>query len=331
MNDRSGHFMIDRRRLIRLSAASVLAPAVRAAHAQAWPSRVVRLIVPFSPGGPTDFVARLVAERLTRNLGAQVIIENRGGGGTNIGAELAARATPDGYTVLLGTGALAINRNLYRKLNYDAATDLAPVSLMVILPFFMFVPNSSPARSVAEFVAFAKANRGKIKFGSPGTGTPPHLAGELLKQLAGIEMTHVPYRGASDALNDLIPGRIDLFFASGSTLEQSRAGQIRSLAVSSAHRDDAAPELPAIAETVPGFDVTSWYALFVPAKTPPQIIEKLSADTATALADPTVKGKLEQLGYTVAASTPDELGVQLNWEIGKWGTVIRAAGIGVTE
>ena len=149
---------------------------------------------------------------------------------------------------------------------------------MVILPFFMFVPNSSPARSVAEFVAFAKANRGKVKFGSPGTGTPPHLAGELLKQLAGIEMTHVPYRGASDALNDLIPGRIDLFFASGSTLEQSRAGQIRALAVSSARRDDAAPELPAIAETIPGFDVTSWYALFVPAKTPPQIIEKLSAD-----------------------------------------------------
>jgi tripartite-type tricarboxylate transporter receptor subunit TctC len=195
----------------------------------------------------------------------------------------------------------------------------------------MFVPNSSPARSVAEFVAFAKANRGKVKFGSPGTGTPPHLAGELLKQLVGIEMTHVPYRGASDALNDLIPGRIDLFFASGSTLEQSRAGQIRSLAVSSARRDDAAPELPAIAETIPGFDVTSWYALFVPAKTPPQIIEKLNADTVTALADPAVKGKLEQLGYTVAASTPDELGIQLKWEISKWGSVIKAAGLGVTE
>jgi tripartite-type tricarboxylate transporter receptor subunit TctC len=325
--------MINRRRLVGLSAAALVAPALagRPAQAQAWPNRFVRLIVPFSQGGPTDFVARLVAERLTRGLGVQVVIENRGGAGTNIGAELVARANPDGYTVLVGTGALAINRNLYRTLAYDAATDLAPVTLMVILPFFMFVPNSSPARSVAEFVALAKANRGKIKFGSPGTGTPPHLAGELLKQLAGIEMTHVPYRGASDALNDLIPGRIDLFFASGSTLEQSRAGQIRALAVSSARRDDAAPELPAIAETIPGFDVTSWYALFVPAKTPPQIIEKLSDATVTALADPAVKDRLEQLGYTVAASTPDELGVQLKWEIGKWGTVIKGAGIGVTE
>ena len=330
--------MINRRRLVGLSAATMLAPALgdRTAYAQdlsnrGWPSRFIRLIVPFTQGGPTDFVARLVAERLTKGLGVQVVIENRGGAGTNIGAELVARANPDGYTVLVGTSALAINRNLYRTLPYDAATDLAPVSLMVLLPFFMFVPNSSPARSVAEFVVFAKANRGKVKFGSPGTGTPPHLAGELLKQLAGIEMTHVPYRGASDALNDLIPGRIDLFFASGATLEQARAGQIRSLAVSSARRDDAAPELPAIAETIPGFDVTSWYALLVPAKTPPQIIEKLSIDTVTALADPAVKGKLEQLGYTVAASTPDELGVQLKWDIGKWGTVIKAAGLGVSE
>ena len=268
----------------------------------------MRLIVPFSQGGPTDFVARLVAERLTRGLGVQVVIENRGGAGTNIGAELVARANPDGYTVLVGTGALAINRNLYRTLAYDAATDLAPVTLMVILPFFMFVPNSSPARSVAEFVALAKANRGKIKFGSPGTGTPPHLAGELLKQLAGIEMTHVPYRGASTRSTTSSPA------ASICSLPAVRrravlAGQIRALAgvvragttrtgIASHRRDD------------PGFDVTSWYALFVPAKTPPQIIEKLSDATVTALADPAVKDRLEQLVIR-SASTPDEL-VQLS-------------------
>src|SRR5205809_110520 len=327
--------MINRRRLIRLSAVTMLAPALggRTAYAQdlsnrVWPSRFIRLIVPFTQGGPTDFVARLVAERLTKGLGVQVVIENRGGAGTNIGAELVARANPDGHTVLVGTGALAINRNLYRTLAYDAATDLAPVSLMVILPFFMFVPNSSPARSVAEFVAFAKANRGKVKFGSPGTGTPPHLAGELLKQLAGIEMTHVPYRGASDALNDLIPGRVDCYFGSGALLENMRSGQLRGLAVTGGKRDPVAPELPTMAEAgVPGYEVSSWHGLFVPARTVPEIVKKMSVDTIAALADPVIKSKLEQAGYMVVGSSPHELQTLLKSEIDKWSAVIKTVGI----
>jgi tripartite-type tricarboxylate transporter receptor subunit TctC len=281
--------MITRRRWIAVSAASLFAPGLIGvpARAQAWPARVVRVIVPFTAGGPTDFVARMVAEQLSRTWNQQVVIENRGGAGTNIGTEVAARSEPDGYTVLYTTSSLAVNRSLYRSLSYDPISDFAPVAHVSSFSLFMFVPNSLPARSVQEFIAYAKANRGKVTLASPGTGSTPHLASELFKRMAGIEMTHVPYRGASPALNDLIPGRVDVYFGSGALLENMRAGQVRALAVTGAKRDPAAPELPTIAEAgIPGYEVSSWHGLFVPAKTPSPIVKKMNADTIAALADP---------------------------------------------
>jgi tripartite-type tricarboxylate transporter receptor subunit TctC len=324
--------MITRRHLIALSAASMLVPDLigRSAEVQAWPNRVVRIIVPLAAGGPTDIVARLLAERLSKIWGEQVVIENRSGAGTTIGTEMVVRSDPDGYTILFATASLATNRSLYRSLSYDAIADLAPVTHLTRFPFFMFVPNSSPAKSVREFIAFANANRGKVTLASPGTGSAPHLAGELFKRMAGIEMTHVPYRGAAPVLNDLMPGRVDLYFASGAVLENMRAGQVRALAVTGAKRDPAAPELPTVAEAgVSGFEVSSWQALFVPAKTPPEIVKKINADTIAALADPAVKAKLGQGGYIAVGSTPEELATLLRSEIDKWGSLIKEAGISV--
>jgi tripartite-type tricarboxylate transporter receptor subunit TctC len=326
--------MIDRRQMMRLSAASMLAPALTGdrAHAQAWPSRVVRFVVPYTAGGPTDLVARLIGERLTHIWGRQVVIENRGGAGSNLGSEAVARSNPDGYTVLISAGAIAANRNLYRTLTYDPITDFAPVSLICSFPFFMFVPNSSPAKSVRDFIALAKNNRGKLTYGSAGIGSAQHLCVEMFQRAAGIELIHVPYRGASDALNDLIPGRIDMYFSSGQLLEQMRAGQIRGLAVSGAKRDRAAPELPTVAEAgVPTFDVAGWYAMLVPAKTPPEIVKRMHADTTAVLADPAIAARMEQLGYTVVGSTPEELANHLKAEIDKWGALIKAAGISLNE
>src|SRR5262245_38782260 len=326
--------MINRRHLIGLSAASVVAPSLisNTAIAQAWPTRFPRLIVPYVAGGPTDFIARLLAERLSKIWGHQVVIENRGGAGTNIAAELAARANPDGYTMLLGSAALAINRNLYRTLMYDPVADFAPVSLLCSYSFLMLVPNSSPAGSVKDFIAFAKENRGKVSFGSPGVGTPPHLCGELFKRMAGIEMTHVPYRGAADALNDLITGRITLFFSGGATIEQVRAGHVRALAVSGARREAIAPELPTIAEAgLPGYDVPTWFAIFVPAKTPHVIVTKMNADIRAALGDPAVKERLEQVGYTVAGSSTEQLDEVVKSESAKRVPVLREAGLAATQ
>jgi tripartite-type tricarboxylate transporter receptor subunit TctC len=321
--------MITRRRLAGLAAASALAPSfiTRPSHAQAWPSRFVRLVVPYASGGPTDAVARVVADPLARIWGQQVVVENKGGAGTNIGAEAVARADPDGYTMLVGSSALAMNRALYRTLSYDAVADFAPASLICSFAFFMCVPNSSPAKSVREFIAYAKEKGAKLTYATPGVGTPPHMAGELFKRMAGIEMTAVPYRGAGPAYNDLIPGRVDLQFASGVALELIKSGQVRGLAVSSAKRNPAAPELPTVSETVPGFEVSSFYGLFLPARTPADIVGKVSADTVASLAEPAVKARLEQLGYTVTGSTPEGLTGHLQAEIDKWGPVIKAAGI----
>ena len=326
--------MLTRRRLIALSTGSAVALSLsgRAAWAQMqsldWPNRVVRFIVPFAAGGPTDIVARVVTEQLSNIWGQQAVIENRGGAGTNIGNEMVARSDPDGYTVLFATASLAVNRSLYRSLSYDPIADFAAVSLVSRFSLFMFVPNSLPTKSVMEFVAYAKAYPGKLTLASPGTGSTPHLAGELLKQMAGIEMAHVPYRGASPALNDLIPGRVDCYFGSGALLENMRSGQLRGLAVTGAKRDPVAPELPTIAEAgVPGYEVTSWHGLFVPARTPPEIVRKISVDTIAALADPVVKSKLEQAGYMVVGSSPDELQTVLKSEIDKWSAVIKRIGI----
>jgi tripartite-type tricarboxylate transporter receptor subunit TctC len=322
--------MITRRHVLAGCAAWAAAPgltlAARAQHA--WPNRVVRIIVPLAAGGPTDFVARIVADQLSKIWNQQVVVENRSGAGTNLGTEVVARSDPDGYTVLYGTSSLAVNRSLYRSLGYDPISDFAPVTHISSFALFMFVPNSSPAKSVQEFIAYAKANRGKLALASPGTGSMPHLAGELFTRMAGIEMTHVPYRGAAPALNDLIPGRVDAYFGSGALLENMRSGQIRGLGVTSLHKDPAAPELPSIAEAaVPGYEALSWQALFVPAKTPPEIINKMNADTVAGLADPAIRAKLAQGGYSVIAAGPTELAALLRSEIDKWTMLIKQTGI----
>ena len=319
--------MISRRHLLALSGAAALAPALAQsslAQAQTWPNRFVRLIVPFPPGGGTDAIARVVAATLSDVWGQQMVVENRGGGATNIGTEALVRADPDGYTMLLTSMPLAVNRFLFSSLNYDPVADLAPVTLICEYPNIMAVPISSPAHSVDEFIAYARANRGNVTFASSGHGTSVHLSGELFKRLANIEMLHVPYRGAGPALNDLLPGRVDVMFNNiGAVLPLIQAGKLRGLAVTTAKRSPAIPELPPIAEAgVPGFDVSSWYAFFAPAKTPPDIIAKMHADSVTALTQPVTKSKLEQLGVLVVGSTPAELATFLQTEMNKWGPVI---------
>jgi tripartite-type tricarboxylate transporter receptor subunit TctC len=321
--------MITRRHAIALAAGATLAPTLPGpARAQSWPSRFVRLVVPFPPGGGTDAIARVVAGKLSDIWGQQMVVENRGGGATNIGTEGVARSDPDGYTVLLQSMPLAVNRFLFPVLNYDPVADLAPVSLLCEYTNIMAVPISSPAHSVVDFIAYAKANKGKVTFASSGHGTSVHLSGELFKRMAGIEMLHVPYRGAGPALNDLLPGRVDVMFNNiGAVLPLIQGGKLRGLAVTTATRAPALPELAPIAETVPGYDVSSWYAIFAPAKTPPEIIAKLHADIAAALADTATKQRLEQLGVIVVGSTPAELAAFFKREMDKWGPLIKEAGI----
>ncbi len=299
------------------------------AIARNWPQRVVRIIVPFTPGGGTDAVARILAAGLSKSAGYQIVIENKGGGSTNIGTEAVAHAAPDGYTVLFCSLPFAINRFLFSTLGYDSFTDFAPVTLLATYPDLMAVPNASPAKTVAEFIAYAKGNGGKTTFASSGTGTSTHLAGELFKRRAGIEMTHIPYRGAGPAMTDVIGGRVDVTFNTfGATLSLVRNGQVRGLAVTSAKRFSAAPELPSVAEVaLPGFDVTAWYALYVPAQTPPEIVRKLNSDVVAVLAEPAIREKMELLGVAVVGSTPEELGRHLKAETELWGPVIKAANI----
>ena len=250
-----------RREFLRLTGSSIailaLAPSlVRAAGADTWPDRTVHMVVPIAAGGPTDTNARIVAERLSKIWRQQVIIDNKGGAGTNIGNSFVAHSDPDGYTLLYGTTSLASNGALYRSLDYSPMTDLAPISLTAKFPFFMFVPNSLPVKTVKEFVDYVKAHPGQLIMASPGTGSGPHLAELLFLQMAGIQMTHAPYRGAAPALTDLIPGRVHCYFGSGELLTYSRSGQIRVLASTGAKRSPAAPDVPTIAESsVPGYVV----------------------------------------------------------------------------
>jgi tripartite-type tricarboxylate transporter receptor subunit TctC len=324
--------MLTRRRLIALSSAAALAPSLiaRAGHAQsgaAWPTRNVRLVVPLAPGGPTDSVARILADDLSKKLGQTVVVENKAGGGTNIANEYVAHSEPDGYTALYGTSSLAVNASLYRTLNYNPLTDLGPVSLVAKFPFFMFVPNSSPAKTIPEFIAYVKARPGKLVMASPGTGSAPFLAEELFLQMAKLQMTHAPYRGAAPAFIDLIPGRVDCYFGSGELLTYSKSGQVRALATTGAKRSPAAPDLPTIAESIPGYQVDSWQGVFVPAKTPRDIVQKFNAAIVASLAQPAIIDKLARSAYGADSSSPEDLGKFLREDTAKWGAVIKTAGL----
>lgn len=319
-----------RRQLLRLGAGAAALPIMsQRGAAQGYPSRYVRLVVPFPPGGAADPIARILANRLSEIWGQQVVIENKGGAGGNLGAQTVVNSVPDGYTLLLGAPSLATNGYIYPALGFDPIADLAPITLLCTFPTVMIVSNSSPVRSLQEFLDYAKANPGKATYASPGIGLPSHLTAELLKRTAGVEITHVPYRGSGPALNDLIPGRVDAMFgALPGILPQIQGGTVRAIAVSSATRSPHAPSIPTIAESgFPGFDANAWYGLFMPAKTPAAIVQKVHDDAVAALKHPSVQQKLDEMATVVATSTPTELVSYLKSEMAKWGPIIHAAGI----
>jgi tripartite-type tricarboxylate transporter receptor subunit TctC len=325
--------MLNRRRFVGLTAAAVAAPSILPSRASGadWPVKSVRVVVPFTPGGSTDITARLVSNRLQEVWGQSVVVENKPGAGGNIAADMVAHSDPDGYTIFIVGPGLATNQFLYPSLSYDPVGDFAPVTLLITQPNLMCVPNSSPAKSVKEFIAYCNENKGKVTYASSGNGTTLHLSGELFKRLAKVEMTHIPYRGGAPAINDLIPGRVDVIFDNmPSILSHVRAGSLRGLAVTTRERVAVVPDIPTIAESgVPGFDVFSWFGFFVPARTPQDIIARINADTNAALAHASVKSRFEDLGATPKGSTPAELASFLKSEIGKWGPVIREAKIRV--
>ena len=325
--------MLNRRRFVGLAAAAVAAPSILVSRALGadWPVRPVRVVVPFTPGGSTDITARLVGNRLQEVWGQSVVIENKPGAGGNIAADMVAHSDPDGYTIFIVGPGLATNQFLYPSLSYDPVGDFAPVTRLITQPNLMCVPNSSPAKSVKEFIAYCNENKGKVTYASSGNGTTLHLGGELFKRMAKVEMTHIPYRGGAPAINDLIPGRVDVIFDNvPSILSHVKAGSLRGLAVTTKDRVAVVADIPTIAESgVPGFDVFSWFGFFVPAKTPPDIVARINADTNAALAHASVKSRFEELGATPKGSTPAELAAFLKSEIDKWGPIIQEAKIRV--
>jgi tripartite-type tricarboxylate transporter receptor subunit TctC len=321
--------MLNRRRFAGLAAASLAAPSMFVSRAlgAGWPVRQVRVVVPFTPGGSTDITARLVSNRLQEVWGQSVVVENKPGAGGNIAAEMVAHSDPDGYTIFIAGPGMATNQFLYPSLSYDPVGDFAPVTMLITQPNLMCVPNTSPAKSVQEFIAYCHANKGKVTYASSGIGTTLHLSGELFKRLAKVEMTHVPYRGGAPAINDLIPGRVDVAFDNmPSILPHVKAGSLRGLAVTTRERVRAVPDIPTIAESgVPGFDVFSWFAFWVPVRTPPDVVARINADTNAALAHASVKPRFEELGADPKGSTQAELAAFLKSEIDKWGPLIQEA------
>jgi tripartite-type tricarboxylate transporter receptor subunit TctC len=322
--------ILPRRRFLHLAAGTSALPFVSIlARAQTYPNRYVRFVVPFPPGGASDPIARVLANRLSEVWGQQVVIENKGGAGGNIGAQAAAQSAPDGYTLFIATNFLATNPHLFSALGYDPITDLAPVTRLTVFTNLVIVPNSSPAHSIKEFIDYAKTNRGEVNYASPGAGTIQHLCGELFKRMAGIEVTHVPYRGGGPALTDLIGGRVDLMFATMPTvLPQLQGGLFRALAVTSGRRVSFVPNIPTVAESgLPGFDVSDGQSLYMPGKTPAEFVTKVHDDVVAALAYQPVKQKFEEFGVSVESSTPAVLAAYLKSEMDRWGAVIKDANV----
>lgn len=318
---------IDRRALLGGLGASLALP--RAGSAQStWPQgRTLRLVVPFPPAGATDVLARLVADKLGQTWGTNIVVENKPGAGGNIGSDAVAKAEPNGDTFLIASVGMATNQYLYAKLSYDPVKDFAPITMIALVPNLLIVNNQLPVKNTAELIAYAKGNPGKLTYGSSGIGTSVHLCGELFQKLTGTKMVHVPYRGTAQATQDLIAGRIDLIFDNiTQALPHVRAGSIRGFGITTAKRAPTAPDFAPIAETVPGFDVSSWFALFAPAKTPPAVIEKIHADTKAGLTDPVLRGKMDALAAEPVGNTPAELGAFLQSEMKKWGELIREVG-----
>jgi tripartite-type tricarboxylate transporter receptor subunit TctC len=318
-----------RRQFLHLAAAAAALPVASGiVLAQTYPTRPVRLIVPFGPAGATDITARLIGRWLSERLGQQFVIENRPGAGGNIGTEAVVRAAPDGYTLGLFGPANAINATLYDKLNFNFVRDIAPVAPMVRFPLIMVLNPSVPAKTLPEFIAYAKANPGKINMASPGIGSTPHVNGELFKVMTGTNMVHVPYRSAAAVLTDLLSGQVQLYFGTtASSLEYIRTGKLRALAVTIERRLDALPEIPTVGDFVPGYEASNWYGIGAPRNTPVEVIEKLNKETNAGLADPKLKAQFADLGGMVLPGTPADFGKLIADETEKWGKVVKFVGI----
>lgn len=326
-------------RLTSLARAARLAVAVGCiaiaaggpAAAQDFPTRPITLIVPFAAGGAADIIGRTIAEKLSQTYGQQVVVENKGGAGSNIGINAAAKSAPDGYTLVLASIAVAVNPWLFKSMPYDPEKDLTPLTLALETPNVVIVPASSPVKSIKDLIAYAKdkAKSGGVSYGSAGTGSSLHLAAEMFRQQAHVELTHVPYRGSSPALTDLMSGRIDLMFDNASTaLPQVQGGALRAIAVTTKQRIAALPNVPTVAESgVPGYELANWWAIFGPGHMPPALAERISADIRKVLADPDVQKRFDDVSGRVIASTPQELAAHLAKESAKWKQIVEVAGI----
>jgi tripartite-type tricarboxylate transporter receptor subunit TctC len=313
--------------LLGLAVASLVVAASTAADAQGYPNRPVRWVVPYPPGGATDIMARLIGHRLSEKLGQQFVIENKPGAGNNIGTESVVNAPADGYTVLLVNPANAINASLYAKLNFNFLRDIAPVAGISRVPNVMTVNPEVPAKTVAEFIAYAKANPGKINMASSGNGTSVHLSGEMFKAMAGVEMQHVPYRGSAPAMTDLIAGQVQVIFDNmPSVLQHIRAGKLRALAVTTAERSSELPDVPTVADTVKDYEASAWFGMGAPKNTPKEIIATLNKAINEILAEPGTKTRLAELGGVPIVATPEEFGKIVQAETEKWEKVVKFAG-----
>ncbi len=316
-------------RYLRL-AAFVLAASLAGlgpAAASDYPNRPVKWIVPYPPGGTTDVLARIMAQWLTEKMGQSFVIENKAGGGNNIGTELAINSPPDGYTMLLVNPAHGINATLYKNLTFNVIRDVAPVAGLVRTPNVMEVTDSFPARTVKEFIDYCKANPGKINMASSGSGTSVHMSGEMFKMMTGCDMLHVPYKGAGPAIADLIPGQVHVLFDNlPSSIGHIKGGRLRALAVTSATRDPSLPDTPTVADTVPGYEATAWFGIGMPKGSPREAIEKVNAEVNRALADPKMRERLAELGGKPIPGTPEDFGKVIAAETEKWGKVVQASG-----
>jgi tripartite-type tricarboxylate transporter receptor subunit TctC len=308
--------------------ALIAALACSNAVAQGWPAKPARIVVPFQPGGGSDTQARLLGKKFTESMGQSFVVENRGGAGGVIGADIVAKAPPDGYTILFSTASLAVNATLYKKGNFDPVRDLAAVSWFSSAPLILVVHPSVPAKNVKELVALAKQRRGKLNAGSNGSGTTSHLAIEMLKQSAGIDVAHIPYKGGGPAAVAIMAGEVDLRFSGAlAVLPHIKAGRVRPLAVASARKSAALPELPTLASYYPGFDADNWYAMFVPAATPKEIVAKLHGEIVKVLSSPEMRDAISRDGAEPVGSTPEELAAYFRREVQKYAKLIKAANV----
>jgi tripartite-type tricarboxylate transporter receptor subunit TctC len=320
---------LPRRRFLHLAVGVAALPALsRVAWAQTYPTRPVRLVVPFAAGGPSDIAARLIGQSLTERLGQQIIVENRPGAGSNIGTEVVVRAPADGYTLLMVGNSSAVNATLYEKLNFNFIRDLAPVAGVMRIPMVVTVNPSIAAKTISEFIAFAKANPGSLSMASGGNGSASHITGELFKLMTGVNLQHVPYRGEAPALTDLLGGQVQVMFPTLPTaLEHIRSNKLRALAATTAVRLEVLPDIPTVGDFVPGYEASAWVGIVTPRNTPAEVVDKLNSEINAGLADPKLRARFAEVGSTVFPGLPADFGKFIVEETEKWGKVVRFAGI----